>query len=861
MINPARSILETTVSFFIFITFCSSSMGQDPYFFYQKTNFDQSIPTPEEYLGYSVGTHHTRHDQIVSYFKALDESSEKVSFQEIGRTYEHRPLIVLTITSQENHQKLDEIRRQHLELCDPKQTSPDVSKMPIIIHLGYNVHGNEPSSSEAAMLTAYYLAAAQSDEVKNYLDKAIIFIDPVFNPDGRDRHSNWANMHKGSPLVSDPLDREHNEVWPGGRTNHYWYDLNRDWLPLAHVESKARIEFFHQWLPNVLTDFHEMGTNNTYFFEPTKPFGSENPVVPRDNYDKLNSLLAKYFVKALDNIGSLYFTKEVFDNSYPGYGSTYPDIHGGLGLVFEQASSRGHLQKSSTGELSFRFTIRNHFTSSLATVEGAVAEKDVFLQHQRDFFTSAITESRKNPVKGYVFGDLHDQNRNKAFLDLLLRHRIDCYEVPQTLRLNGKTFEKGSAFIVPTEQAQYRMVRTMFEKVTQFHDSIFYDASAWALVYAYGLPFESLTGKSLDFGKKVIRENLSGIDAEVRKSKYAYLIDWKDYYAPNALNHLLKAEIVVKAAFKPLNIKLNDGSTKDFGYGTLMIPAIQEKVDSETLYKTLLEVARESKVKIFSVETGFSNTGIDLGSGNFRTIKVPKVIMPIGEGVSSYEAGEVWHLLDSKVGMPVTKVDLVDFGWVDLHDYSTLVMVSGSYSLFDDKMVERIKEWVKAGGTLVTLRAATSWAINKKIVDEKLRKKEASEEEPKRLDYVSAGNVRGADQIGGSIYATDLDITHPLGFGYSNRELAIYRNSKVILEPSKNPFSTVIKYTKDPLISGYISKGNLDQLKNSASLIVSSLGRGKVILFADNPNFRGTWYGTNKLFLNALFFGEHIRTP
>ena len=841
--------------------------AQNDYFFPGESSFDSRIPSPEQLLGYPIGSQHTLHAHVIRYFKELARLSDRVAYREIGKTYENRPLVILTISSPENHGQLQSIRENHLKLCDPGQSGLSPEGQPIILHLGYNVHGNEPSGAEAAMLTAYYLTAAQNEEVERYLNESVIFIDPVLNPDGRDRHSNWVNMHKGSPLVADPLDREHNEVWPGGRTNHYWFDLNRDWLPLVHWESQARMRFYHRWLPNIVTDFHEMGTNTTYFFEPTKPFGSENPIVSRENYGRLNNLLARYYAEALDKLGSLYFTKEVFDNSYPGYGSTYPDLHGGVGLVFEQASSRGHLQESSTGELAFAFTIRNHLTTSMATVKAGVENKAVFLDFQQRFFKSAITEARQDPVKAYIFGDKNDQSKTKAFLALLLQHQIKCYEIKNDRKVGDDNFVKGRAYIVPTEQPQYRVIRSMFEKVTEFHDSVFYDASAWALVFAYGMPHQALGSKSLDLGTQVTAQNLQTSENKLQTSDYAYLIDWGDYYSPKILNALLDNEIVVKSAFKPFTAKLADGVNKQFGYGSLMIPVSLQKRESPELHRLLEQLSEESGVDIVAVGSGFNVEGVDLGSGSFKTIKKPKVLMVIGEGISSYEAGEVWHLMDQKVNMAITKIDITDFGRADLEDYNRLILVSGSYALFGDTEINRIKEWTAAGGTLITIRNATSWVINEKIVSERLVEvdKEANNDsqsgKPERLDYVTAGMHHGSQTIGGSIYQADLDVTHPLGFGYGTRKLWIYRNSKVILEPSTNRFSTVVQYDNNPLVSGYVSAANLRHLSNSASLLVSEVGNGRAILFADNPNFRGTWLGTNKLFLNAIFFGDEITVP
>lgn len=830
--------------------------AQNDYFFRQGDRFDTSIPTPEEFLGYQIGTLHTRHDAIVSYMFKLAELSDRATIQVIGETYEHRKQVVLTVTSPENHANLESIRQKHLQLVDPAKKVTDYTGMKSMVLLGYNVHGNEPSSSEAALLTAYYYTAGQSAEVMAALDDAVIMIDPAYNPDGRDRHSTWANSFKGDPMVSDPIDAEHNEMWPRGRTNHYWYDLNRDWLPLAHVESQNRVDFYHQWYPNVVTDFHEMGTNSTYFFEPTKPFGSENPVVPRDNYDGLNNLFAGYFHEALDEIGSLYFTKESYDNSYPGYGSTYPDIHGALGLVFEQASSRGHIQDSNMGKVAFAFTIKNHLTSGLATVRAAVGEREVLLGHLQNYFDSALEEGKKNPVAGWVFGDPTNDGRNSEFVDLLLRHKIETIALDDDITLNGTEFQKGNAFYVPNGQKQYRMVRTMFEKPITFYDSIFYDASSWTAALTYNIPHEQYNGKSDLNGELLERDVNNSTFKSVPTSRYAYLIEWDEYYAPKALQYLLEKGVYVNSGFKKFSIETNEG-VKNYGYGTLMIPVARQEMSAQLVHAYVEEATEIAGIAAQSVATGYSTSGIDLGSGNFSTIRQPKAIMLIGGNTSSAEAGEVWHLLDSKVGMPITKVMTSNVGRINWANYNTLVLVSGNYSSLGESTINRIKQWVREGGTVITIRNATSWAIRSKFVNEKFAEGKGRET-PERMDYVTARDFRGSNAIGGSMYMTDIDISHPLGFGYTNRDLPVYRNHSIFMAPSSNPFSTVVKYKDNPLLTGYVNKANLARIGGTASLIVSRIGRGNVIMFADNPNFRGMWYGTNKLFLNALYLGDKV---
>ncbi|MGB0789471.1 MAG: M14 family zinc carboxypeptidase, partial [Marinirhabdus sp.] len=463
--------------------FAPSTKAQD-YFLKDRGPFDTNIPSPEAFLGYPVGQQHTRHDMIVAYFQELADLSDKASLMVYGKTHENRKLVILTVTAPENFQNLETIKSEHLKFVDPAAPVTNYGEVPVFVQLGYNVHGNEPSSSEAALLTAYTLVASQSPAVQSYLKNSIVFIDPTINPDGRDRHTQWANQFKGSPLVSDGIDAEHNEAWPRGRTNHYWFDLNRDWLLAVHPESQGKLKWYHEWYPNVVTDFHEMGSNSTYFFEPMKPIGSQDPIMPKENYEDLNDLFATYYEKELNKIGSFYFTKEAFDGTYPGYGSSYPDLQGALALLFEQASSRGHVQGTDFGKITFPFTIRNQYVTSMATVRAAVENKARLRKYQQGFFKSAVRKNAKNGVAAYEFGDAHDQNRNKAFIDKLLRHKI-------------KVYKKGGRFVVPTKQPQRRMVQSFFETYGTYRDSVFYDASAWSVANFYNMKYKPVAAGNL----------------------------------------------------------------------------------------------------------------------------------------------------------------------------------------------------------------------------------------------------------------------------------------------------------------------------------------------------------------------------
>ncbi|WP_300437267.1 M14 family zinc carboxypeptidase [Christiangramia sp.] len=836
-----------------FIALTNNIFSQTDYYFPDDLEFDENIPSPSEFMGYEIGEWHTRHARLVNYMEKLAELSPKAQIQTIGYTHEKRPQIILTITSEENLDNLENIRKKHLKNADPQNERGNINEMPVIVHLGYNVHGNEPSSSEVSMLVAYYLVAAKNPEVNEYLKNGIFHIEPTLNPDGRDRHTTWVNSNKGNPPVADPWDREHNESWPSGRTNHYWFDLNRDWLPLTQIESRNRVNFYHKWLPNMVTDYHEMGSASTYFFEPTKQFGSENPIVPRFNYDTLNAIFAKYHQESLDEIGSLYFTGERFDNSYPGYGSTYPDLHGGLGIVFEQASSRGHVQSTGSENITFPFSIRNHLRTSLATIKASVENKELLLNWQRKFFKDVSAEGSRQQ-KVHVYGDKDKPGLTRKFTKLLLDHQIKIYELNNEVTADGNKFEPGSSYLVPEAQAQNLMVKSIFDKVSKFADSVFYDTSAWSMALAYGMPHGTVSSRKINLNKEVSEENLENSIKAPERSKYAYLIDWAQLKAPAMLYKLLKNDVNVKVAFSPFSIQTAEGS-QEFGYGSLMVSAVDQPLKQERLYELLSRFSEKTGVKVNSVVSGRSARGIDLGSPNFKNVELPNVMMLTGDGISGYEAGEIWFTLDTYVDMPVTKVDKRYFDRIDLNDYDVLIMVSGNYSEIDK---ESIANWVKNGGVLITQRTASEWIIKNDLVKSELKAGEKKEDSTARMNYARSDDYYGSRAVGGSFYEADLDITHPLGFGYSSRTLPVYKNSAVFLKPGTNPFNKVMVFKNEPYLSGYIHPENLELIKNSAALLAEKKGKGAVIMFSDDPNFRAMMFGTHKLFMNALFFGSMI---
>ncbi len=834
-----------------------SLLSQDlKYYLPDSINYDPSIPKPKDIIYHEVGEWHVTHDRLVNYMKAIAAAAPgRVKLETMGLSYEGRPQILLIITSPKNHQRLEEIRLSHVQLTDPsKSASLNIDRMPVVVWIGHSIHGNESSGSNASLLTAYYLAAAQGKQIEELLDNVVILFDPSFNPDGLQRFSTWANQHKSKNLVSDPNSREFNEVWPGGRFNHYWFDLNRDWLPAVHVESQNRLKWFHQWKPNILTDHHEQGSNATFFFQPGVP-SRVNPLTPAKNQE-LTGKLAKFHAAFLDRIGSLYFTKENYDDFYYGKGSTFPDVQGCIGILFEQASSRGHLQQTSNGLLSFPFTIRNQFVTALSTLEGARVLRTEFLEYQRDFYKQSSARAAAYPIKGYVFGDKNDKARTFHFAEMLQRQQIALYQLPSGWRdtdPNSPGFEKGSAYIVPLDQPQHSLVRAIFEKTLDYRDSLFYDITSWTMPLAFGLPYSEITTAPAT-GEKVETLSLPRGEVAGQKSDYAYLLEWEELYAPAAVFEMQQAGLILKVATQKFEISVN-GVSKKFDYGTILIPVKMQNRNSGELAMIVNALAEKYRLRMHALSSGSASNGIDLGSSRFAVLSKPSVAMITGPGVNPTDAGEVWHLLDQRMNIPATHLEPVVFNRVDLAKYNTLILVGGNYNELNK---DKLRTWVQGGGVLILTEEAVSWAAQNGISEVKFKKAKSPVDSVQKLTYTNREQIDGAQQIQGAIFGAEADLTHPLAYGYHQKTVSLFKGNRIFMEKSKNPYATPFYYGSKPLQSGWVSKENGDAIQNSAAVLVNTVGAGRVINIADNPNFRAFWLGGTKLFMNAIFFGRII---
>lgn len=821
----------------------------------QPQDYDPDISRPEAGLGHELGEWHARHDLLHSYFRTLAAESDRVEMWEYARSHEGRPLSLVAISSPENIEDLESLRERHVAAANGEEVD---GKNPVVVWLAYSVHGNESSGANAAPAVGYHLAASRENHAMDYLDNTIVLIDPCLNPDGLSRFAQWANSFRGARLIGDPAHIEHNEVWPGGRGNHYWFDLNRDWLLLTHPESRGRIEQFHRWRPNILADFHEMGSDATYFFQPGVP-SRQNPNTPTKNLD-LTRRIARFHADSLDAKGRLYYTEERFDDFYYGKGSTYPDAQGTIGVLFEQASSRGHLKETQNGELSFPFTIENQIATSFSTLDAASALGDDLLAYQAGFSKQALIEAGEDSATAYVVDLSHAPVRGWEFVDILSRHQIEVYELSGPVTLGNHSFSPEVSIVIPVAQRQYRLIKSLFERRKSFEDHTFYDVSTWNLPFSFGLPYETADSETYRadwLGERLLDSEFPVTEAPAPDA-YAYAVRWDTYNAPRTLARLQAGEIRVYVATDSFEAETNSG-TEAFGYGTLVVPMGGQRGKADLVAK-IFEKAGAEGVRVVGLVSGLTPRGIDLGSPSMKPVPPIRPLALIGGSVSAYEAGEVWHYLDRRVATPLTMVEADRLRRVPLDEYTHLILVSGAESTLSESMLGRIESWARGGGIVIALGQAVTLFEAPAEDEPEDEEGEGAREAPDEVRYADFESWADRDLIRGSIFEAKVDRSHPLGYGFARKTLPVFRNKNAFLELDEDPFANPVVYTNAPWLCGYISDENLQSLRGTAVVVAKRVGSGAMIRMVDNPNFRGVWYGTNRLFANALFFGPIIKS-
>ena len=800
----------------------------------KDSRYDTSIPTPRAVTGIEVGERHYRHDQIIQYLSILAASSARARLVDYGMTHEGRRLVLLFISSNKNMENLDKLANQDNILR---------------VWNGFSVHGNEASGANASVLYAYHLIAGHSDKIDKILNETLIIIDPTINPDGYDRFVTDVNSNRGMIDNSDKNDSAHIEQSPNGRTNHYGFDLNRDWLLLSQIESQARIKQFHQWQPHVLDDHHEMGSDKTFFFQPGVP-DRTNPLIPLKNIELTNKL-GNFHAKTLNEKDMSFYTKESYDDFYPGKGSTYPDLHGSVGILFEQASAKGGVLHTSEGMRSLTDGIDNQFRTALSTLTGAFSLKDELLSYKENFYKKALNEASKQSFKGYVLDFKNNLINAQKMVDYLSMHNINVSMLSKSTNIDKHDFNADTSLFIEINQPQYILIKSLFSTGTNFKDNTFYDVSAWNIAMAWGIPYaKTKTIPSLkDFEWQAAQNTYA-------KEVIAYGFNWHDGNAGAALNYLQQRNIKTKVTSKTFSIKSN-GKTIQFKPGAIIVP-VNDENQNEVL-SALSNISEFFFISSHALTNGLNEIGIDLGSPSITTLDKPKVLMVKGPGINAYQAGSIWHLFDTQIGLPLTKITKLQLKKISLQDYSHLILPSGNYKSLTSEDSDNIKAWIKQGGHLITFQNSAIWTEKNIQKLKKIDKQHLKEQPSENRTYKEFDDDRAKNTIGGAIISAMADLTHPLAYGMQQtiQYPLIKGNSQLI--PSKNPYVTPLKSMKNALAAGYISAKKLEKVNSSPLIIAQKMSKGSIIKFNFNPTFRGFWLGTQEWLINSVYFSPLIK--
>lgn len=815
------------------------------------------LKSPEQFLGYKVGTKYTPHYKIVLYFQHLaKEASQQFKLEQYGETNEGRPLLLATIASPENMANIEGIRMNNLRLANAsRDRAAPIENAPAIVWLSYNVHGNETSSSEAAMLTAFELVNPASASAKKWLQNTVVLIDPCLNPDGRDRYVNWYTTVIGQTINPQPLAREHREPWPGGRSNHYNFDLNRDWAWQTQKESQHRLKVYNAWLPQVHVDFHEQSFNSPYYFAPAaEPFHEVITPWQREFQTMIGKNHARYF----DKEGWLYFTKERFDLFYPSYGDTYPTYNGSIGMTYEQGGIRAGLGiiNADGDTLTLVDRALHHYTTGISTVEITSQHAEKVVKEYRTYFNNVLNKPAGEFKSWVIKNDGTD--RVTRLLELLDKNLIDwTYATAQNL--NGLNYHTGKSeafkseagdVIINLNQSKGNLIKVLFERTSAITDSATYDITAWSMPYVYGLKAYGMANYITNGTKTAPAANTGTVLANA----YAYAIKWDGLHSAKFLSAALQRGLKVRYAEQAFNV-----GNQVFEKGSLLITkaanagmSIQQEVE---------KIAAGSGSQVYSIPSGFVDKGYDFGSSSVRIINPPKVALLAGESISSLGFGELWHFFDTQLKYPVTVMSTNDFFREGMNQYNVLILADGNYDFFSRKELnDDLKAWVRRGGKIIAIENAVAqmsrsdWGI--KMKDQDGKKNEGPNDS--KADYTLLKKYENRERdwlknsMPGSIFRLELDNSHPLGFGYPSFYYSLKQDANMY-EFFKEEGWNVGVIKKDNYVSGWAGSEIRSKLNDGVLIGAQDMGRGQVIYFADNPIFRSFWENGKLLLGNAVF--------
>lgn len=810
------------------------------------------LQSPSEFLpgyGMQVSYYH----QLENYFEHLTANSNLIVQKPYGKTYQDRSLNVYYISTEENLKNLENIRQNHLYkagMADKAAQADDKA----IVWLSFNVHGNEPGAAESAMNVAYELISPGNKKTKEWLQNTVVILDPCLNPDGYARYGNWLRDVTGQHLHPGLTDREHMEPWPGGRQNHYAYDLNRDWAWQTQVETQQRVKLYNQWMPMVHVDVHEMGYNEPYFFPPAaEPMHEYITQAQKDFHLAIGEMTSKKF----DLKGWNYYTRERFDLFYPSYGDTYPSFNGAVGMTYEQGGiGAGRAVLMSNGSvLTLQDRLDHHTEAVLTAVETASWQKDKLVANFYRYFEEA-QDNPKGKYKSYV---VKYNGKTKQLAEMLQRNNIKFTYANESKKLSGYSFmsDKEKDFtlepndlIVNIKQPKAILAQVLFEPAPKLTDSLSYDITAWALPYAYGVESYALKNSP-----KVKTKQEVGYKGKLDFERvYAYYIPWNGRESAKTLACLLKSGVKVRSAHRASSfrgIKIQPGDL------------IVLKGDNNQLqdFKNSMDMLLEGKPDYEVMESGFSLEGSDLGGEFYPLLSAPKVLLLSGSNVNATDFGQAWFYFDQMIEYPVSIVDAQYISRVNLNDFTTLVLADGWYN-FTDEDKNKLDAFIKAGGKVIAIGNALGifedregYSLTRFASEaDKQEEMDLKEEEALKarfMDYKNAERRSISEAVPGAVVENIIDKSHPLSYGLGDKYFSL-KTSDTHYQLLKDAWN--VAYVPQGYLSfGFIGQNLKKKLENTVTFAVEQKGSGQIIYMIDNPLFRGFWENGNLLFSNAVF--------
>ncbi|WP_179952082.1 M14 metallopeptidase family protein [Marinicella rhabdoformis] len=880
--------MPTVKCFYALMFFCTAGFqsAEATKMFWPNVNYDPDIPTIEAVLSYAAGERITNHRDMLAYFDALEHAApDRIKKFSYGKTWEGRELIYLVLGSEENLAKLTDFERDIQLLADPRQTNKSAASlmksMPAAVWLGYGVHGNEISSTDAAMMTAYHLLASPDHPMtQQIMANTLVFIDPLQNPDGRERFTSRYYASVGLEHSTDRYSAEHNEPWPQGRSNHYLFDMNRDWLAMTQPETQGRIAIMNRFLPLVVIDLHEMGSDSSYYFAP--PAEPINPLMTQAQLDNITTI-GKNHAKHFDAMGYDYFTREVFDAFYPGYGDSWPTFYGASASTYEVASSRGEVIKRKDGSLyTYADSVQKHFVASVSTIEATAKNREKLLKDFYQFQISAVESGKKSKSRYHIIPKQSDRAGTFHLAKLLSAHGLEVMESITAFKACGQTIDSGS-FVVDRAQPKGRLLEVLMRQQVDMDKAFIkkqedrrsqnlrdeiYDLTAWSLPLMHNIDAVQCGSVNesvlMDFKSP---EQLPAL-MDATKAKVAYLVPWQDMAAGRFLTEALRQGIQLKSSDLPFTM----ASGASYPAGTLII---EVKNNSTALAGQVRHIADNTGAKVDAVDSSWVSEGPNFGSGNVVAMKAPKIAMAWDEPTSSLSAGNSRFVIERQIGYPVTAIRSEQLGYMNLSDYDVLILPSGFYgNAFGEGEINHLTDWVSDGGVLVTFGAATAFAASEKVGWLSVKSEHAFKENDDKVAKETGDSVAGSlidtheewneriqseqsrpDSVAGVLVNVSVDQKHWLTAGIKPDVVAMVTGSRIYspitLDKGKNVAS--FKSSDELLASGYLWEENRKQLAFKPFLIHQPKGRGMVIAFTQEPTMRAFLDGLQLLLTNTLF--------